>query len=227
MNHIPSQHAGSASPLYFHASESFLPTPERESPASTWSTQSRHHDRVHRLLPLEQSNQHRSFPESQSYGRAVLTHEPVTAADTLAYMVLPGVENPISVPIDYSQGSKKADEKRQQNAKASVRHRRKKRQQKTNDQQQIEVLQMEIRQLQDDVAALKRELSQRGIPIPPSHSTTISDVTVDSVEEKESSLPAFRIEHPEQAVLGDVADSHGESPIQHIDRCSIRSILSS
>ncbi|KAM5360069.1 hypothetical protein ACJA88_014954 [Fusarium oxysporum] len=43
-----------------------------------------------------------------------------------ALLGLPGSEAPISVYIDFSQASKKADEKRQRNAVASTRHRRKK-----------------------------------------------------------------------------------------------------
>lgn len=43
-----------------------------------------------------------------------------------AYMTLPGSDTPIPVQVDYSQASKKADEKRQRNAVASTRHRRKK-----------------------------------------------------------------------------------------------------
>lgn len=43
-----------------------------------------------------------------------------------AFMALPGCDTPIPVQVDYSQASKKADEKRQRDAKASTRHRRKK-----------------------------------------------------------------------------------------------------
>lgn len=42
-----------------------------------------------------------------------------------AFMTLPGSDMPIPIHVDYSQASKKADEKRQRNAKASTRHRRK------------------------------------------------------------------------------------------------------
>ncbi|KAF1731681.1 hypothetical protein CRV24_007870 [Beauveria bassiana] len=52
---------------------------------------------------------------------------PVLSSDGQeAYMTLPGSETPIPVRVDYSHASKKADEKRQRNAKASTRHRKKK-----------------------------------------------------------------------------------------------------
>ena len=42
-----------------------------------------------------------------------------------AFMTLPGSDTIIPIHVDYSQASKKADEKRERNAKASTRHRRK------------------------------------------------------------------------------------------------------
>ncbi|KAK3190990.1 hypothetical protein K4F52_002940 [Lecanicillium sp. MT-2017a] len=65
-----------------------------------------------------------------------------------AFMTLPGSETPIAVQVDYSQASKKADEKRQRNAKASTRHRRKK---KTIQEENVRQIQ-EMREERDDLA---------------------------------------------------------------------------
>ncbi|EXL65038.1 hypothetical protein FOPG_18718 [Fusarium oxysporum f. sp. conglutinans race 2 54008] len=60
-------------------------------------------------------------------------------------MALPGSETPIPVHMDFSQGSKKADEKRQRNAKASTRHRRKKRIMQEENTKQLQELRNERR----------------------------------------------------------------------------------
>ncbi|KAF6515218.1 hypothetical protein HZS61_005124 [Fusarium oxysporum f. sp. conglutinans] len=62
-----------------------------------------------------------------------------------AFMALPGSETPIPVHMDFSQGSKKADEKRQRNAKASTRHRRKKRIMQEENTKQLQELRNERR----------------------------------------------------------------------------------
>ncbi|KAK2687651.1 hypothetical protein QWA68_014222 [Fusarium oxysporum] len=67
-----------------------------------------------------------------------------------ALLRLPGSEAPISVYIDFSQASKKADEKRQRNAVASTRHRRKKKIMQEENAKQLKQLRderylMEIR----------------------------------------------------------------------------------
>lgn len=51
---------------------------------------------------------------------------PLLSGDGQAYIQLPGSSVPIPIEVDYSHASRKADEKRQRNAKASTRHRRKK-----------------------------------------------------------------------------------------------------
>ncbi|CEJ81997.1 hypothetical protein VHEMI02091 [[Torrubiella] hemipterigena] len=54
-------------------------------------------------------------------------HGPImTTEGQHAYIQLPGSAVPIPIEVDYSHASRKADEKRQRNAKASTRHRRKK-----------------------------------------------------------------------------------------------------
>ncbi|KAF5725145.1 hypothetical protein FMUND_107 [Fusarium mundagurra] len=62
-----------------------------------------------------------------------------------AFMALPGSEIPIPVHMDFSQGSKKADERRQRNAKASTRHRRKKRIMQEENIKQLQELRNERR----------------------------------------------------------------------------------
>lgn len=69
-----------------------------------------------------------------------------------AYMTLPGSEIPITVQVDYSQASKKADEKRQRNAKASTRHRRKK---KNIQEENIRLLQ----DMKDDQEAMADQIT--------------------------------------------------------------------
>lgn len=64
-----------------------------------------------------------------------------------AYMTLPGSDTPIPVQVDYSQASKKADEKRQRNAKASTRHRRKKKTLQEENMKQLQELKEERQQM--------------------------------------------------------------------------------
>ncbi|KAH7228575.1 uncharacterized protein BKA55DRAFT_599088 [Fusarium redolens] len=62
-----------------------------------------------------------------------------------ALLALPGSEAPIPVHMDFSQASKKADEKRQRNAVASTRHRRKKRIMQEENTKQLQKLRNERR----------------------------------------------------------------------------------
>jgi hypothetical protein len=67
-----------------------------------------------------------------------------------AFMALPGSDAPIPVHMDFSQASKKADEKRQRNAVASTRHRRRKKIMQEENSKQLKELRderimMEIR----------------------------------------------------------------------------------
>ncbi|KAH7459970.1 hypothetical protein FOMA001_g19734 [Fusarium oxysporum f. sp. matthiolae] len=62
-----------------------------------------------------------------------------------AFMALPGSETPIPVHMDFSQASKKADEKRQRNAVASTRHRKKKKHAQEEDAKELQKLRNERR----------------------------------------------------------------------------------
>ncbi|KAF7554756.1 hypothetical protein G7046_g6729 [Stylonectria norvegica] len=74
-----------------------------------------------------------------------------------AFMTLPGSDTPIPVQVDYSQASKKADEKRQRNAIASTRHRRKKKVLQEENSKQLQDLRDERRHLQNQLHALTRQ----------------------------------------------------------------------
>ncbi|RKK10416.1 hypothetical protein BFJ66_g15069 [Fusarium oxysporum f. sp. cepae] len=62
-----------------------------------------------------------------------------------ALLALPGSDAPIPVHMDFSQASKKADEKRQRNAVASTRHRRKKKIMQEENSKQLQELRDERR----------------------------------------------------------------------------------
>ncbi len=74
-----------------------------------------------------------------------------------AFMTLPGSETPIAIQVDYSQASKKADEKRQRNAKASTRHRRKKKTIQEENVRQIQEMADEKEELVERVEQLTRQ----------------------------------------------------------------------
>ena len=74
-----------------------------------------------------------------------------------AFMTLPGSDIPIPVQVDYSQASKKADEKRQRNAVASTRHRRKKKILQEENSKQLQELRDERRHLEIQLEALVRQ----------------------------------------------------------------------
>ena len=74
-----------------------------------------------------------------------------------AYMTLPGSDIPIPVQVDYSQASKKADEKRQRNAKASTRHRRKKKTIQEENIKQIQDMRDERHDMAVQIAGLKKQ----------------------------------------------------------------------
>lgn len=83
---------------------------------------------------------------------------PVISSDgQQAYMTLPGSEIPIPVQVDYSQASKKADEKRQRNAKASTRHRRKKKNMQEENVRLLQDLKDEQESLADQIESLTRQ----------------------------------------------------------------------
>ncbi|KAF5026278.1 hypothetical protein F66182_1628 [Fusarium sp. NRRL 66182] len=74
-----------------------------------------------------------------------------------AYMTLPGSETPIPVHMDFSQASKKADEKRQRNAVASTRHRRKKKIMQEENSKQLQELREERRLMEIRIEELMQQ----------------------------------------------------------------------
>lgn len=74
-----------------------------------------------------------------------------------AYMTLPGSDTPIPVQVDYSQASKKADEKRQRNAKASTRHRRKKKTLQEENMKHLQELKEERQQMLQQMEELENQ----------------------------------------------------------------------
>lgn len=73
-----------------------------------------------------------------------------------AFIQLPGGAGPIPIQVDYSQASKKADEKRQRNAKASTRHRRKKKNMQEENVRQLQDLKDERQQMMYHIEELSR-----------------------------------------------------------------------
>ncbi|EWZ77733.1 hypothetical protein FOXG_14137 [Fusarium oxysporum f. sp. lycopersici 4287] len=75
-----------------------------------------------------------------------------------ALLALPGNQEPIPVHVDFSQASKKADEKRHRNAEASTRHRRKKKIMQEEKAKQLQELRDERRLMEIRI----EELIQQG-----------------------------------------------------------------
>ncbi|RGP81128.1 hypothetical protein FLONG3_776 [Fusarium longipes] len=74
-----------------------------------------------------------------------------------AFMTLPGSETPIPVHMDFSHASKKADEKRQRNAVASTRHRRKKKIMQEENSKQLQELRDERRMMEIKIDELTQQ----------------------------------------------------------------------
>ena len=74
-----------------------------------------------------------------------------------AFMTLPGSDAPIPVVVDYSQASKKADEKRQRNAVASTRHRKKKKIMQEENTKQLQDLRDDRRRMEIEIENLTRQ----------------------------------------------------------------------
>lgn len=89
--------------------------------------------------------------------RPVLGGTVTTSDGQQAFMTLPGSEIPIPVQVDYSQASKKADEKRQRNAKASTRHRRKKKNIQEENVRLLQDLKDEQDSMADQIESLTRQ----------------------------------------------------------------------
>ncbi|KAH6876860.1 hypothetical protein B0T10DRAFT_552340 [Thelonectria olida] len=87
-------------------------------------------------------------PWTDMIGRHGLGSGMVSCEAPQAYMTLPGSDTPIPVRVDYSQASKKADEKRQRNAVASTRHRRKKKIMLEESTKRLQELRDERRQME-------------------------------------------------------------------------------
>lgn len=94
---------------------------------------------------------------SEVMRRTVIGAGPAGIEGQQAYMTLPGSDIPIPVQVDYSQASKKADEKRQRNAKASTRHRRKKKTLQEENVRQLQDLRDERQDLADEIEQVKRQ----------------------------------------------------------------------
>ncbi|KAL5592536.1 hypothetical protein FOBRF1_013562 [Fusarium oxysporum] len=74
-----------------------------------------------------------------------------------ALLALPGSDAPIPVHMDFSQASKKADEKRQRNAVASTRHRRKKKIMQEENSKQLQELRDERRLMEIRIEELMQQ----------------------------------------------------------------------
>ena len=127
----------------------------------------------HSMLPaqpqyLQSAHAHRSFtmagPPSESGNtwkdsmhRASSGLTSSLMAGEEAFMTLPGTDIHIPVQVDYSQASKKADEKRQRNAKASTRHRRKKKNLQEENIRQLQELKDEHQGMANEVEILRQQ----------------------------------------------------------------------
>ncbi|KYK60210.1 hypothetical protein DCS_01346 [Drechmeria coniospora] len=94
---------------------------------------------------------------SEDSRRSGMSRAASSAEGQQAYMTLPGSDMTIPVQVDYSQASKKADEKRQRNAKASTRHRRKKKTMQEENMRQLEDLRDERHQLACELEDTRRQ----------------------------------------------------------------------
>jgi hypothetical protein len=72
-------------------------------------------------------------------------------------MALPGRDTPILVHMDFSQASKKSDERRQRNALASTRHRRKKKIMQEENSKQLQELRDENRMMEIRIEELTQQ----------------------------------------------------------------------
>ncbi|RKL21433.1 hypothetical protein BFJ72_g14870 [Fusarium proliferatum] len=138
---FPSSHApGRAQPPLAHSQTSYSPNTQAGRPfpspgppsksASPWSETLRRHGMGGSLFGVEGQQ---------------------------AMLALPGSEAPIPVHMDFSQASKKADEKRQRNAVASTRHRRKKKIMQEENAKQLQELRDERRLMEIRIKELIQE----------------------------------------------------------------------
>jgi hypothetical protein len=93
------------------------------------------------------------MPWTDPPGRRSSLGPPMLGEGQQAFMTLPG-SDPIPIHVDYSQASKKADEKRQRNAKASTRHRRKRKAMQEESARQLQDLKDEREEMELQIEEL-------------------------------------------------------------------------
>lgn len=96
------------------------------------------------------------MPWTDPSGRRPSLGPPMMGEGQQAFMTLPG-SDPIPIHVDYSQASKKADEKRQRNAKASTRHRRKRKAMQEESAKQLQDLKDEREELELQIEELSAQ----------------------------------------------------------------------
>lgn len=114
-----------------------------------------HHGPPHAAFPPTATEGGSGWPDMMR--RSGMGGSVISSDGQQAYMTLPGSEIPITVQVDYSQASKKADEKRQRNAKASTRHRRKKKNIQEENVRLLQDLKDEQEAMADEIESLMRQ----------------------------------------------------------------------
>ncbi|KAG6013374.1 hypothetical protein E4U43_007321 [Claviceps pusilla] len=107
-------------------------------------------------LPLPSATRLADSPSAEFMRRSA-RGAAATLEGQQAYMTLPGSDTPIPVQVDYSQASRKADEKRQRNAKASTRHRRKKKTIQEGNIRQLEDLKEERQHIAEELEHMRQQ----------------------------------------------------------------------
>lgn len=123
---------------------------------------------AHRLQQSPRGVGGRSFSTSMAHGdqRQLPWADParrpsigttLMGGEGQALMMLPGSDVPIPVPVDNTQASKKANEKRGKNAEASTRHRKKKKDEQEKQYKKVEDLEAEKDVLRAHMAELSAQ----------------------------------------------------------------------
>ena len=107
--------------------------------------------------PPGRLGEHRSLTWAEPMRRPSLGGPVVGGDGKQAFMTLPGSDAPIPITVDYSQASRKADEKRQRNAKASTRHRQKRKLLQEESAKQLQDLKHEREDMEVQVTELIAE----------------------------------------------------------------------
>lgn len=151
-----------------------------------------------------------------------------------AYMTLPGSDTPIPVQVDYSQASKKADEKRQRNAKASTRHRRKKKTLQEENMKQLQELKEERQQMLQQLEELAahrdfyrdernrlRDVVARTPAISNHAAGPQSPVLSKSISYADRSplMQSHHIPTPTQGYASEVSSAERPVPVRRTDDC--------